>query len=421
MAIKKVINSQSQTFQPILTDTLVLDAVPTVNSFNSVTSDAVARAVAGASGEVPQVTENDNGKILTAIYDAGGPAVEWAEAPDPLPTIGDGDNGKVLMASVSESGGSTVKTASWQTPPSGVSTASGHFDLGGSVPVKVNYTGSRPVLVDIPVNNTTTSLVSFYFEIQLHNPALYIPSNITQPGSRNTIPYTYYDADDNVLGSFDLSDAVGDDGMDLYYKAGTYMLELPASGTPTRVDFTVSVSSAESTESWELRNLGDNETTIPVVDQSYSASSTNAQSGVAVAGALATVNQVPAVTSADNNKVLTATWNSSTSTGSFAWATAGGGGGSASIGDIVRDLNASNVQGGQTDTAFFNGLVSDIQAGKIVRLVASQLYGDAYVDYAFLDKYVLDGNDSSFYFYSHRYNYLMTWDDGWSVSRQSNT
>ena len=80
MAITKVINSESQSYRPVLTDTLVLDAVPTVNSFNSVTSDAVARAVAGASGEVPQVTENDNGKVLKAIYDAGGPAVEWGEA-----------------------------------------------------------------------------------------------------------------------------------------------------------------------------------------------------------------------------------------------------------------------------------------------------------------------------------------------------
>jgi hypothetical protein len=26
------------------------------------------------------VTENDNGKVLKAVYDAGGPAVEWGEA-----------------------------------------------------------------------------------------------------------------------------------------------------------------------------------------------------------------------------------------------------------------------------------------------------------------------------------------------------
>lgn len=118
MAIKKVINSQSQTFQPILTDTLVLDAVPTVNSFNSVTSDAVARAVAGASGEVPQVTEDDNGKVLTAIYDAGGAAVEWATPEDEVPAIGDSDNGKFLMASVTEVEEALVKTAAWSTLPS---------------------------------------------------------------------------------------------------------------------------------------------------------------------------------------------------------------------------------------------------------------------------------------------------------------
>ena len=113
MPIKKVINSESQNYQPILTDTLVLDAVPTVNSFNSVTSDAVARAVAGASGEVPQVTEDDNGKVLTAIYDAGGPAVEWATPEDEVPAIGDSDNGKVLMASVTEVEEALVKTAAW--------------------------------------------------------------------------------------------------------------------------------------------------------------------------------------------------------------------------------------------------------------------------------------------------------------------
>lgn len=73
----KKINSSTGNFEDQVTDTIVLDTVPTVNSFNAVTSDGVARAVAGASGEVPVVTENDNGKVLTAIYDAGGPAVEW--------------------------------------------------------------------------------------------------------------------------------------------------------------------------------------------------------------------------------------------------------------------------------------------------------------------------------------------------------
>lgn len=61
--------------------------------------------------------------------------------------------------------------------------------------------------------------------------------------------------------------------------------------------------------------------TVPTVDQTYSSSSTNAQSGTAVAGALASVNQVPASTSSDANKVLTVD-----SQGVPGWASAGGGG-----------------------------------------------------------------------------------------------
>lgn len=96
MAVTKVINSESKAYKPVLTDMLVLDDVPTVNSLNGVTSDAVARAVAGASGEVPQVTENDNGKVLKAIYDEGGPAVEWAEPDKELPDTASTNQGDVL-------------------------------------------------------------------------------------------------------------------------------------------------------------------------------------------------------------------------------------------------------------------------------------------------------------------------------------
>lgn len=149
MALKKVINSATQQFEPVLVDKLVLDAVPTVNSFNSVTSDAVARAVAGASGEVPAVTESDNGKVLKAVYDEGGAAVEWGEAApavtvdqtynalsenpqsgtavaeaiaaipapsvDEVPDVTSSDDGKVLTAAYS--GG--VGSYSWQTAQGG--------------------------------------------------------------------------------------------------------------------------------------------------------------------------------------------------------------------------------------------------------------------------------------------------------------
>lgn len=57
--------------------------------------------------------------------------------------------------------------------------------------------------------------------------------------------------------------------------------------------------------------------TTVTVDQSYSASSTNAQSGTAVAGALATIDEVPAVTSSDDGKVLKAAYSGGA--GSYAW------------------------------------------------------------------------------------------------------
>ena len=56
---------------------------------------------------------------------------------------------------------------------------------------------------------------------------------------------------------------------------------------------------------------------IPTVDQAYNASSTNAQSGTAVAQAIGGVDAVPDVTSSDNGKVLVA--NYSGGAGSYAW------------------------------------------------------------------------------------------------------
>ena len=62
----------------------------------------------------------------------------------------------------------------------------------------------------------------------------------------------------------------------------------------------------------------DNKPIIPTVDQSYSSSSTNAQSGTAVAQAISGVDAVPDVTSSDSGKVLVATYSGGT--GSYAWA-----------------------------------------------------------------------------------------------------
>jgi hypothetical protein len=99
MSISKIINvndGSGRSFEENTIAELQFDTKPEVGSFNAVTSDAVARAVAGASGEVPEVTEGDNGKILTAIYDEGGPAVEWGDVPNEIPEYTTSEDGKVL-------------------------------------------------------------------------------------------------------------------------------------------------------------------------------------------------------------------------------------------------------------------------------------------------------------------------------------
>jgi hypothetical protein len=56
----------------------------------------------------------------------------------------------------------------------------------------------------------------------------------------------------------------------------------------------------------------------PTVDQTYDATSSNAQSGTAVAQAISGIDEVPDVTSSDNGKVLVATFSGGT--GSYEWA-----------------------------------------------------------------------------------------------------
>lgn len=81
------------------------------------------------------------------------------------------------------------------------------------------------------------------------------------------------------------------------------------------------------------------------IDQTYNASSTNAQSGTAVAQAIAaipapSVDEVPDVTSSDDGKVLTASYSGGT--GSYSWQTAQGGGGSYTAGDGI-DITSDEI------------------------------------------------------------------------------
>ena len=154
--IEKRINGGN--YQPVMTDKLVLDSTPTVNSLNGVTSDAVARAVAGASGEVPQVTENDNGKVLTAIYDESGPAVEWGDAPSGLPDSTGASQGDVLTIGSSGLEWATPSAGGGFSPTLVATTPNGAGDT--SAMVKWTLVNSGPLAAGWYILETEASVVT---------------------------------------------------------------------------------------------------------------------------------------------------------------------------------------------------------------------------------------------------------------------
>ena len=92
------------------------------------------------------------------------------------------------------------------------------------------------------------------------------------------------------------------------------------------------------------------------VDQTYNASSTNAQSGTAVAEAISGVKQVPASTASDENKVLAVN-----AQGTPEWATPSSGGG----GDVVVIPLAAAPTGAAIET-LFNQVDTAVTANKQV-------------------------------------------------------
>lgn len=120
--MRKIINSATTQYEPVLTEELVLDDRPISGSFNSITSDAVYKAISVDPGNVPPVESTDDGKVLTASYSEGTGSFEWAtpEAPQSeLPAYTTSDDGKVLSVAVDSSGEIPVASLEWATVQGG--------------------------------------------------------------------------------------------------------------------------------------------------------------------------------------------------------------------------------------------------------------------------------------------------------------
>lgn len=397
MAITKVVNSDSNQYRPILKDVLVLDTVPTVGSFNGVTSNGVAQAIAD-SGNVPTPTAGDDGKVLTV----NGTAYEWADPQGADYTPGDGiviNDNTISVSDAVRSGATAGATAVQPGNLAAVATSGSYNDLEDkpvipSAQVNSDWNAesgvaailNKPSLAAVATSGSYTDLsnkpnipaaqvnsdwsastgvaailnkpdLSVYAQsanlatvatsgdyADLTNkpviPAAQVQSNWNESDSsskayiQNKPDMTAYAQTANLA-----TVATTGDYDDLVNKP--VLATVATSGSYADLSNKPSIPAAQVNSDWNAvsgveqilnkPNLATVATTgsyndlqdkpsIPsavTVDQHYDALSANPQSGTAVAEAIAGTGQVPTVTSADDNKVLMASYSGGV--GSFSW------------------------------------------------------------------------------------------------------
>jgi hypothetical protein len=309
----------------------LLSAIPTVDqtysasSTNAQSGVAVAGAIAGKQDTIADLATIRTGAGLgaTAVQPGDLATVATTGAYSDLsgtPTIPSGDE---LVPSASSSDAGKVLTVdnngdpSWVTPSAGtVYTAGDGVDITNNV-------------ISADVDGTTIGIDSSTKKIKLLSA---IP----------TVDQTYSASSQNAQSGVAVASAISTK-QDTIADLATIRSGASAGATAVQPGdlATVATTGAYS----DLSGTP----TIPAVDQTYSASSTNAQSGVAVASAIAgiSVDEVPAVTSSDDGKVLKATYSGGT--GSYAWATESGGGGTTYTAgdgiDISNDTISADVDG----------------------------------------------------------------------------
>jgi hypothetical protein len=414
--MRKIINSETVKFQDIITDNLVLDAKAKLGSFNSITSDAVARAVAGASGEVPEVTEDDNGKVLKAVYDKLGPGVEWSDADVDL-TGGDGisvDNNTVAVkvgeglnianyreteqikndyyvTAIEQGLGDSSYSLPYIVPMADVfeeinSTSSFHLnnswfrastDFNDPDPTPFYWAPAIVLKSEAETVNFTQpfsqiEVLSTTARQSTAHPMTGVPIIEGEAdGEGVTIPISFDDINQDlsnfhfdpisqpqdpelyaltfVLVNSDCTSLISGDRLlgwsnDWEDFSGTFAYERTVIKRHA-LNVTNPVPSYSDSDAGKVLSVNSQGTgvewvaeTIPTVDQTYDATSANAQSGTAVSEAIAGVNQVPASTSADANKVLAVD-----AQGVPGWATPSGGG------DGIKQIYPTSVATSSND------------------------------------------------------------------------
>lgn len=203
MSFTKKINvndGSGRKFEDNTVGELEFDTTPQLGSFNPVTSDGVAKAISGASGEVPVVNPGDAGKVLTAGFDGDTPTVSWEDAGSGVPEYSTSDDGKVLGV-VDNSGTAELQ---WVAPtkveyenqelkvqpPDGAPSLT--IDTSDATPV----TDTEPYSEGVDNFISNTLVVAFSGNLggkDLTSCTLHIPSNVDALGiTLNDLEFNYY-------------------------------------------------------------------------------------------------------------------------------------------------------------------------------------------------------------------------------------
>lgn len=271
-------------YQPVISDLQTIrsgaEAGATAVQPSSLAAVATSGSYADLSNKptIPTVAQSYNALSTDAM--SGTAVAEAISGTGQVPSVTSTDNGKVLKATYA--GG--VGSFGWDAAPSGVPSTTSS-DEGKVLGVTDNQGSLGWVAQTAAQVNADWNSSSGVSEI-LNKPTL---ATVATSGSyddltnKPSIPAAQVNSDwDAVSGAAQILNK------------------------PTLATVATSGSYADLS----------NKPTIPTVDQSYSASSTNAQSGTAVANAISAVKQVPSSTSADEDKVLTVN-----SSGNAVWAT----------------------------------------------------------------------------------------------------
>lgn len=392
-------NYNDLTNKPTIPPAVTVDQHYDALSENPQSGTAVAEAIAG-TGQVPSVTSSDDNKVLMASFAGGVGSYSWEPSAAATQVNADWDAtsgvAKILnkpdlsvyaessdLAAVATSGDyndlqnrpsipAAQVNADWDAN-SGVAQILNKPNLA-TVATSGDYTdlSNKPTIPAAQVQsnwNESDSTSKAYIQnkpdlsvyAQSANLATVATSgDYADLSNKPTIPAAQVQSNWNESDNTSKAFILNKPDLSVYAQSAN-LATVATTGDYDDLENKPVIPAAQIQADWNETNTTSkayiqNKPTIPAavtVDQTYDASSTNPQSGTAVAEAVASisVDEVPAVTSSDDGKVLKATYSGGT--GSYSWETETGA--TYTAGDAIDITNNEISVNYDTDTLGVTG------------------------------------------------------------------